>query len=331
MRGVFVKEAVLYEKANGKIQCFSCLRECAIPNDKVGFCRTRKNVGGKLVSLYYGYFSGIRAQPLKTKPFLHFKDPVTGKMFSGEEQTLSIGGFSCNYECKGCQNVCVSKTPANVEDVAIRRTPRQIIDETLEKGIKIIAFTWNEPAIMPEIVFDVAKLAKENGIRTVYVSNGSPTRKHLDLILPYIDAFRYDIKAGPEGGDKFYNYYCNFNINGEVRKILDSIKYTKDAGKHIEILTVLVPRHEPCSAKSILNTAHWIKDNLGDDTPWHLAKFFPAHEFNEPDFLTSDAMIDACAMLARSVGLTRVYGVKDMGCDCLKPETTVKKTCSCCH
>ena len=326
-----MKEAVLYEKANDKIHCFSCLRECVIPTDRVGFCRTRRNVGGMLVSMYYGYFSGIRAQPLKTKPFLHFKDPVTGNLFSGEEQTLSIGGFSCNYECKGCQNVCVSKTPDNVEEVALKRTPQQIIDETLQKGIKIIAFTWNEPAIMPEIVLDVSKLAKKNGIRTVYVSNGSPTKKHLDLIMPYMDAFRYDIKAGPEGGDKFYNTYCNFNISGEVQKILESIQYTKDAGKHIEILTVLVPQHGPCDAKSMLNTAHWIKDHLGKDTPWHLAKFFPAHEFNAPDLLTTDEMIDLCAALARSVGLTRVYGVKDMGCDCLKPETATKKSCSCCH
>jgi pyruvate formate lyase activating enzyme len=325
-----MKQALLYENGSldKTVQCFACIRECQIPVDKTGFCQTRKNIGGELYSLYYGYFSGIRPGPLGAKPFLHFEDPETGRIYSEDESTLSIGGFSCNFQCKGCQNVDVSSLPDNIEEVAIRKSPEEIVAEAKKKSIRIIAFTWNEPAIMPEIVLDIAKLAHENNIRTVYVCNGTPTKKHLDLIMPYMDAFRYDIKAGPEVGDEFYRHYCNVDMDGTVNKILQSIKYTKDHGKHIEILTVLIPTYAPSNTRSVLKTAKWIKENLGEDTPWHLAKFFPAHIFNMPSLKTPDSAIDYCANLARTVDLKNVYAVKDKGCDCLKDENS--SSCCCC-
>lgn len=305
----------------------SCLRECVIPADGTGFCRTRKNVRGELFSLYYGYFCGIRPEPLSTKPFLHLKDPHTGELYSPNEPTLSIGGFSCNYQCKGCQNVEVSRLPDDVEQVALRKTPREIVEEAMDRGIRIIAFTWNEPAIMPEIVFDIARLAQENSIRTVYVSNGSPTKKHLDLIMPVMDAFRYDIKAGPHVGEEFYRQYCNIDLGGTVERILEVIEYTKAHNKHIELLTVLVPRYAPSCSRSILNTTNWIKEHLGEDTPWHLAKFFPAHEFNNPTLKTPNATIEYYAKLVKSFGLKNVHAVTDKGCDCLNSHTES----SCCE
>ena len=330
LRGKTMKQALLYENGSPDktIHCFACIRECIIPVERTGFCRTRKNIDGELFSLYYGYFSGIRPGPLGSKPFLHFKDPQTGELYPEDEPTLSIGGFGCNFQCKGCQNVDVSNLPDNVEEIAIRKSPEEIVAEAKEKSIRIIAFTWNEPAIMPEIVFDIAKLAHKNGIRTVYVCNGSPTKKHLDLIMPYMDAFRYDIKAGPEVGDEFYRHYCNLDLGYTVDKILESIKYTKDHGKHIEILTVLIPTYAPSCTRSVLKTARWIKENLGEDTPWHLARFFPAHEFNKPSLKTPDAEIDYCANLARTLDLKNVYAVKDKGCDCLNPKS--EDSCCCC-
>jgi len=299
---------------------------------KTGFCRTRKNIDGELFSPYYGYFSGIQTGPLGAKPFLHFRDLETGAFYPEDEPTLSVGGYGCNFQCKGCQNVGVSNLPDNIEEVATRRTPGEIVTEAREKNIKIIGFTWNEPAIMPEVVLDIAKLAHENNLRTVYVCNGTPAKQHLDLIMPYMDAFRYDIKAGPEVGDAFYWHYCNLDMGRTVNNILESIKYTKDHGKHIEILTVLIPTYAPSCTDSLLKTAEWIKANLGEETPWHLAKFFPAHEFNEPSLKTPDSVIDDCANLVRAVGLTHVYAVKDKGCDCLKNQGADSDSCcSCCH
>lgn len=321
-----MKEALLYKKEGESLKCLSCLRKCLISKNQTGFCQTRKNIDNKLYSLYYGYFSGIRPEPLKSKPFLHFKNSVTHKLYPGDELTLSIGGYGCNYQCKGCQNAEVSRIPLNVEKITIKKTPEEILEETQKLKIKIIAFTWNEPAIMPEIVLEIAKLAQENNIKTVYVSNGSPSKEHIDLIAPFIDAFRYDIKAGPSVGDAFYKNYCNLNLGNEVNQILETIKYTKNKGKHVELLTVLIPGYAPSCTRSILNTARWIKENLGVETPWHLAKFFPAYQLNNPTLKTPDTMIEYYTNLVKLLGLKNVYGVKDKGCDCLNPE----KGDSCC-
>ena len=104
-----MKKALLYENGSPDktIRCFACIRECQIPVGKTGFCRTRKNIDGVLFSLYYGYFSGIRPGPLGVKPFFHFKDPETGKLYPEDEPTLSIGGFSCIFLGNGCLNVDV--------------------------------------------------------------------------------------------------------------------------------------------------------------------------------------------------------------------------------
>jgi len=313
-------EASLYKQQGECLQCLACLRKCLIGNQQSGFCQTRQNINGKLYALYYGCFSGIRVEPLKSKPFLHFTDPRTSQLYDENELTLSIGGYGCNFQCQGCQNVEVSTIPQNVSGLAIMRTLQEIIDEAKDKKIKIIAFTWNEPAIMPEMVLEIAKLAQANNLHTVYVSNGSLSREHLDLILPFIDAFRYDIKAGPTLGDAFYHNYCNFDIGQTTDKILANIKYTKNQGKHVELLTVLIPGYAPSCARSVLTTARWIKENLGADTPWHLAKFFPAHKLNNPSLKTPDAMIEHYVQLAQSMGLKNVHGVLDKGCDCIKSE-----------
>ena len=64
-----------------------------------------------------------------------------------------------------------------------------------------IAWTYNEPAIWFEYTLDSAKLAKENGLYTVYVTNGYSTHEALDTIGPYLDAWRVDIKGF---SDHFY-------------------------------------------------------------------------------------------------------------------------------
>ena len=314
-----MKEAVLYSKEGQNLVCHACLRKCVIPPNKKGFCGTRQHIKGKLYSLYYGYFSCISVEKLGSKPFLFFKDPNSKEAYSGEEPTLSIGGYGCNFQCKGCQNANVSQLPDNVEEIAIKKSPAEIIVLAKEKGVKIIAFTWNEPAIMPEIVLDIAKLAHKNGLLTVYVSNGSPTIEQIDLISPFIDAFRYDIKAGPLIGNPFYEQYCNLAGKYDTTEsILATIKHTKLLGKHIELLTVLIPGYLPSCTRSVSLTTKWILENLGEKTPLHLAKFFPANKLSNPTLKTPDSLISYYVGFAKALGLKNVNGVLDKGCDCVK-------------
>ena len=52
-----------------------------------------------------------------------------------------------------------------------------------------------------EYTLDTAKLAKQNNLYTVYVTNGYLSPEALDMIGPYLDAWRVDIKGF---SDKLY-------------------------------------------------------------------------------------------------------------------------------
>lgn len=323
-----IKEALLYDKEkNGYVRCKSCFKRCRIASGRTGFCKTRENRDGKLYANFYCIFSAIREEPLGSKPFLHFRNPETGKLFNPNERTLSIGGFGCNLKCMGCQNVEISTIPKNLNEVLIHKKPEEIVREALRRDIKIISFTWNEPAIMPETVFDIAKLAKAEGLFTIYVSNSTPTREYIDLISPFMDGFRYDIKAGPTHGDKFYKNYCGVEENLNIMNhVLDIVRYTKfDKKRHVELLTLLVPTYYPSCIRSVSETAIWIKENLGKETPWHLARFFPANKLNNPALKTPVNMADYLSKFVKGLGLKNAYAVMDKGCDCLK--TGAKDRC----
>lgn len=46
-----VKESLLYEQEGNKVQCKTCERFCEIAAGKLGFCKTRMNIGGE--TLYF--------------------------------------------------------------------------------------------------------------------------------------------------------------------------------------------------------------------------------------------------------------------------------------
>ncbi len=74
-------------------------------------------------------------------------------------------------------------------------TPQELINLAKSYNSKGISFTYNEPTIWFEYTLDVFKLAKESGLYTVYVTNGTITSEGLNIISTYLDAFRVDIKA----------------------------------------------------------------------------------------------------------------------------------------
>jgi pyruvate-formate lyase-activating enzyme len=58
-----------------------------------------------------------------------------------------------------------------------------------------ISWTYNEPTLWLEYTLKGAKLAREEGLYTNYVTNGYISPEALDIIGPYIDIFRVDIKT----------------------------------------------------------------------------------------------------------------------------------------
>jgi len=57
-------------------------------------------------------------------------------------------------------------------------TPEAQIDLALSHQCRGVAWTYNEPAIWFEYTLDSARIARENNLYTVYVTNGYATPRH---------------------------------------------------------------------------------------------------------------------------------------------------------
>ena len=91
-----MKEALYYKKfKNNKVQCQLCPNNCNIPNEGTGRCKVRKNINGKLYSIFYGKPCAVHIDPIEKKPLYHF---LPGK------KALSIATVGCNLRCSNCQN-----------------------------------------------------------------------------------------------------------------------------------------------------------------------------------------------------------------------------------
>ena len=152
-----------------------------------GFCRTRENRQGALVSLIYGAVAALHVAPIEAKPLYHFHPASTW---------LSLGSLGCNFRCPGCQNWELAHASLEGADPETRHMgPAKAIDMAIAQGCKGISWTYNEPTLWLEYTIDTGRLARQKGLLANYVTNGYVTPEALEAVVPFLDAFRVDIKA----------------------------------------------------------------------------------------------------------------------------------------
>jgi pyruvate formate lyase activating enzyme len=197
---------------------------------------------------------------------------------------------------------------AKGESTSAYVSPEEMVEAALRHKVQGIAFTYSEPAVWLEYVLDVSRLAREKGLYTVYVSNSFVTDEALELMAPYVDVLCSDIKSLD---DEFYHAICP---KADVKQVLSSIKKAQQLGIHVETRTNIIPGKND-DINMISDIAEWIKDNLGEESPWHITKFFPAFQLSHIPATPSEVLREAF-LVAQSVGLKNVYMYDDKGCDC---------------
>jgi pyruvate formate lyase activating enzyme len=255
-------EAILYDKiSNNKVRCNICQRRCVIKDNERGYCRTRINHQGKLFTLIFGRVSSIMVSPIEKKPVYHFF-PAS--------PWLSLGSFGCNFRCAGCQNWDIAHSEVKDEIDAVRYiSPEELIQIAKTNQCLGISWTYNEPALWFEYTLEGAKLAKTNNIYTNYVTNGFITLEALDLIGPYLDVFRVDLKGFSKSS---YRKIANVEYFSGV---LEVIKRAKKKWKmHVEVVTNVIPGFND-EEDDLGRMAAWIRQEAGEDTPWHVTRFYP--------------------------------------------------------
>lgn len=282
--------AKYYEEVGHKIvRCGLCPNRCILSEGQIGLCRARKNVEGKLYSMVYGKISSQHLDPIEKKPLFHF---LPGSA------AYSISTTGCNMQCKFCQNWQISQVfPWEVESK--KMTPEEVVDDAIISGAKSIAFTYNEPTISYEYMFDIAKLAKERGLKTVVISSGYINPEPLKALLPYIDAYKVDFKGFD---DKFYQ---KMTVSGRLGPVLETMKIIRESGVWLEIVNLVIPG-ENDSEEDIKNLIIWVRDNLGPDTPLHFTQFHPDYKLlNTPP--TPIETLKKARQMALDLGLKYVY------------------------
>lgn len=257
-------EAMLYEHIENKdVRCVLCNHQCKIKPNKRGICGVRENRDGRLYSLVYGKIIAEHIDPIEKKPLFNFM-PGT--------KAYSIGTVGCNFHCKHCQNYEISQYPHEHEDeiVGAERTPAQIVESAKSAQCESIAYTYTEPTIFYEFAFDTSVLAKDAGLKNIFVSNGYMTAEAAGLIAPYLDAINIDVKAF---NDKSHKEICG----ARLEPVLRTIRRMKDLGVWVELTTLVIPGLND-SDQELGNIARFVK-SVGPDIPWHVTQFHPAYEY----------------------------------------------------
>ena len=178
--------------------------------------------------------------------------------------------------------------------------PDREIELTKRHNCAGIAWTYNEPTIWFEYTLDSAKLAKENNLYTAYVTNGYATPEALDTIGPWLDAWRVDVKGFTDG---FYRQLAKIP---QWRGILDVARRAKEKwGMHIEVVTNIIPTMND-DEEQLKGIADWIRDALGELTPWHVTRFHPLHEFTNLS-ATPLSTLEKAYKIGKKAGLKFVY------------------------
>ena len=245
--------------------CGLCPHHCHLSEGQTGFCRARKNVGGKVLSINYGKLTSLALDPIEKKPLARFHPG---------SYILSVGSFGCNLRCPFCQNYEISQADERFPVQEI--TPERLVElagelSRKEQGNLGVAFTYNEPLIGFEFVRDTSKLLQTAGLSAVLVTNGTIEEAPLQELLPFIDAMNIDLKAFSE---EFYRW-----VHGDLSTVKRTIAMAASSC-HVEVTTLVIPGRNDSLEEMEEETA-WIA-SLSPDIPLHISRYFPRWQWMEP-------------------------------------------------
>lgn len=301
-----MKKALLYKQIKeNTVRCTACKQYCTITPGSTGICGVRQNRAGDLHLLVYGKASAVNIDPIEKKPLYHFL-PNT--------RIFSIGTVGCNFACSFCQNWDLAQVTKRLKEELLRKKQTELIDievgkygydlppealikTCLEQNIPSIAFTYNEPTIFFEYLYDTARMAHKKGIKCVMVSNGYTSQEALALLHEYIDAYNIDLKSFSE---EFYQNICR----AKLAPVLETIKEVYNYGIWLEITTLVIPGKND-SDEELVSIASFIAD-LDPNIPWHISAFFPQYKMQDVPPTSRQALIRAYD-IGKSAGLKYIY------------------------
>ena len=308
-------EARFYQPLPGKkVLCTLCPHDCRIPDNGRGACSVRYNRDGKLYTLVYDKVVAREVNPIEKKPLFHFHPG---------SYAYSISTVGCNLRCSYCQNWQISQWPKDhlpkkldkqseadppepicpqLETLDARVpgepvTPAEIVHAAKQTGCLSISYTFTEPTIFYELAYDTAVLAKEQGLKNNFVSNGFIGEAALRAIAPLLDAVNIDLK--------FFREESYRRISrARLQPVLDAIRLYHELGVWVEVTTLVIPDLND-SDEELTGIAEFLC-GLDPSIPWHISQYYPAYRMHEHPPTPLETLRRACE-IGRKAGLRYVY------------------------
>jgi pyruvate formate lyase activating enzyme len=283
-------EARYYQKLEDReIECRLCPRFCRLGDLERGYCGVRENQGGTYYTLVYGKACTAHADPIEKKPFFHFL-PAS--------RALSIATAGCNVNCRFCQNWEISQVrPEQIRHFDL--PPRSVVDAAARNDCPVIAYTYSEPIVFFEYMYDTSLAARARGIKNAVVTGGHTNPDPFRELLEVVDAVKIDLKAFRQ---EFYTRY----VRGDLQPVLDAVKaVSRHSGVWLEIVYLVIPSLND-SPRELRDMSRWIEQEIGPDVPVHFSRFHPYYLMkNLPP--TPVSSLERARDIALEEGLSYVY------------------------
>lgn len=309
-----VHEARFYEPLpDKKVLCTLCPHDCRIPDNGRGACSVRYNRDGKLYTLVYDKVVARETNLIEKKPLFHFHPG---------SYAYSISTVGCNLRCSYCQNWQISQWPKDnlpkkldkaVDDSSEAICPQleamdaevpgepimptEVVRAAKQTGCLSVSYTFTEPTIFYELAYDTAVLAREQGLKNSFVSNGFISEAPLREIAPLLDAVNIDLK--------FFREESYRRISrARMQPVLDAIRLYHAFGVWVEVTTLVIPGLND-SDEELTGIAEFIC-GLDPAIPWHLSQYYPTYRMlDHPP--TPVATLRRAREIGRKTGLRYVY------------------------
>ena len=266
------------------VQCRLCPYDCFLPEGARGRCKVRINYGGKIKTLVYAQPAAVHVDPIEKKPVYHMNP---GSLI------YSLAAPGCNLTCRACQNWEISQiypeqaprklpVPAAlsvsvghdgrayaglVSEEVSGLQPEDVVRRALATRSRAIAYTYSEPTVFYEYMYDTALLARRRGLKNVMVSAGYINPEPLRELLPLMDVVKIDLKGFSE---KFYRGYTGARLEPVKRTLLE----LKKKGALFEVVNLVVPGLND-ARPDLEALCGWVRENLGAETPLFFSRFAP--------------------------------------------------------
>lgn len=279
----------LWQAEGNRVRCVACGHRCLIAESRRGICKVRFNHGGRL-RVPFGYVAGgLASDPVEKKPFFH--------VYPGSD-ALTFGMLGCDFHCPYCQNWVTSQALRDAAAGAsiVELTPRQIVEAARRSGARLVVSSYNEPLITAEWAAAVFQEAKPAGFACAFVSNGNVTPEALDLLQPWIAAYKIDLKGFD---DRRYR-----TLGGTLEAVTHGLRRVHERGLWLEVVTLVVPGFNDSEAE--LRAIAKFLASVSRDIPWHVTAFHPDYRMTDAPATTARQIIRA-AEIGVEEGLNFVY------------------------